>query len=187
MDTVTEFLKTLASKGVKLSAEADRLSCYAPNGTLTPEVRNGILRFKPEILALLESRERRHRAQAVRESPGRPREFPLSAGQKGLYILQKVHPGITAYNLPLCIRIKGEIDVDRLEQAWSLTLGRYPILTARIAEHDGALHHHVDERCRTLIRRESVELTDEQQLISFLRQRVKQPFDLDENRALPDR
>ena len=56
MQTVTEFLKRLAKQGVKLSVEAGQPNCYAPSGALTSEMRKEILRYKPEILALLEKR-----------------------------------------------------------------------------------------------------------------------------------
>ena len=180
METVNEFLKTLARSGVKLSAEAGQLNCYAPNGALTAELRTGIVRHKPEILALLDGREKTAQANVARIAPETLQEFPLSAGQKGLYILQQINPGMTAYNLPLCVRINGRIDVDLLEKAWSLTLEQYPILAARIVENgsDGTLSHQVDPRCRTTIERQSIAVADEQQLIAFLRQRVKRPYDL---------
>ncbi len=179
METVTEFLKTLATKGVKLSAEAGQLNCYAQNGTLTSDIRKGIIRYKSEIIALLEGREKRQQAQAEKSSSRQSKGFPLSAGQKGLYILQKVHPQMTAYNLPLCIKLNGEIDVKLLEEAWSCALNQYPILTARIVADEGTLCHSLDDRCRTSIQQQAVAFTDRQRLVAFLRRRVKQPFDLD--------
>src|SRR5690349_2632287 len=115
METVTEFLKTLASNGVKLSVEAGQLSCYARNGALTSDLKKGIIKYKAELLALLEEREKR------RPAPAGPKVFPLSAGQRGLYILQKINPAMTAYNLPLCIRLNGALDVELLQKAWSGT------------------------------------------------------------------
>src|SRR2546427_3076109 len=172
METVTEFLKTLASKGVKLSAEAGQLNCYAQNGTLTSDIKKGIIRYKSEIIALLEGREKRQQAQADKSSSRKSKEFPLSAGQKGLYILQKVNPEITAYNLPLCIKLTGEIDVKQLEEAWGCALDQYPILTARIVANEGTLCHYLDDRCRTTIQEQAVAFTDKQHLVAFLRQRV---------------
>ncbi|MGZ5444484.1 MAG: amino acid adenylation domain-containing protein, partial [Thermoanaerobaculia bacterium] len=179
METVTEFLKTLATRGVKLSAEAGRLNCYAQNGALTNDLRKGILAYKAEILALLEDRDKRQYGRVERTPDTHVTEFPLAAGQKGLYILQKVHPEMTAYNLPLCIRIGGDADVGILQRAWSAVLDQHPILTARIAERDGTLCHVLDNACRTSIRSESIAIDDAAELVSFLRGRVKQPFDLD--------
>ncbi|HXH38622.1 MAG TPA: amino acid adenylation domain-containing protein, partial [Thermoanaerobaculia bacterium] len=179
METVNEFLRTLVSKGVKLSAVAGQLNCYAPSGSVTNDIRKGITRHKPEILALLEGHAQSQPAQTARKASTEPLEFPLSAGQRGLYILQKLNPAMTAYNLPLCVRISGEINVDLLRKAWSFVLDQYPILTARIVENDGTLCHRVDGGCRTTIQETAFAFTDEQSMTSFLRQRMKQPFDLD--------
>ena len=52
METVAEFLNKLANKGVKLSAEAGQLNCYAPKGMLTTDIRDSIVKYKSEIIAL---------------------------------------------------------------------------------------------------------------------------------------
>src|SRR6185436_14559799 len=129
METVHEFLAKLARDGVKLSVETGQLNCYAPKGLLTPEVRDGIARHRTEIIGLLEGREGRAAAKTATE-------FPLSAGQKGLYILQKLHPGMSAYNVPLCFKIEGAVDAALLARAWDAVLEQYPILTARVVERD---------------------------------------------------
>ena len=162
MQTVHEFLSELASAGVKLSAAAGQLSCYAQKGALTSELRDGIARFKPELLALLGER-----ARPVQE-------LPLSAGQKGLYILQKLHPAMTAYNVPLCFQINADIDAAVLAKAWDSVQEQFPILTARIVESNGALVQRLDGRKTSL---QHVALHDSNET-AFLVAQVKQPFDL---------
>lgn len=168
MQTVSEFLNELASRGVKLSAQAGQLSCYAQKGALTGELREGIVRFKTELIALLEARQ-----SAV------ARELSLSAGQKGLYILQKLHPGMSAYNVPLCFRINSDIDGALLAKAWEHVQERFPILTARIVERDGGLVHRLDDKCRTALQLRAIDVPEEE-LPAFLQQQVRQPFDLNQ-------
>src|SRR6202007_980126 len=103
MTAVIEFLNKLASKGVKLSAEAGRLNCYAQKGVLTDEIRNGIAKYKPDIIALLEGSAGRLSPQAGKTPSRHSKEFPLSAGQKRLYILHKLHCGLSANNTSLCL------------------------------------------------------------------------------------
>src|SRR5436190_1854860 len=105
METVTEFLNKLAVRGVKLSAEAGRLNCYAQKGTITTEIRDGILKHKSEIITLLESRGKR---EPVQQST----EFPLSAGEKGLYVLQSLNPEMSAYNVPACFKVNSPLDAE---------------------------------------------------------------------------
>src|SRR5215475_4382366 len=172
MEQVTDFLKTLASKGVKLSAEAGRLNCYAQKGALTNEIRDGITRYKSEIIALLESGQKRRQAQIDDGSASGSREFPLSAGEKGLYILQKLNPDMSSYNVPLCFRINSELDAGILAKAWEYALEQFPILTARVIEKEGDLYHRLDDSCKTTIQQRSIDFASDQQLLPFLRERV---------------
>lgn len=159
METVTSFLERLHSSGVKLSAQNGQLSCYAQKGALTRELREGIVRFKPELLALLDAR---------------PRELPLSEGQKGLYVLQTLRPASSSYNVPLCFRVNADVDPRRLAGAWQRVLDRYPILTARIVDSE---HQRFDPACRTTLREHAFD-GDDAALLAFVKTLVKTPFDL---------
>src|SRR5579863_4448468 len=178
MEAVIEFLNKLARRGVKLSVEAGQLNCYAQPGMLTEDIRAGIIRYKSEIMALLRGRDERLSARTDSGRLVQPKEFPLSAGQKGLYILQKLHPGMSAYNVPLCFKIGGEIQVERLAKAWGCVLEQFPILTARIIEKSGDLYHRLEDGCKTGIQRRAIACGDERQLRSLLRKHAKAPFDL---------
>lgn len=46
-------LTTLSNKGVTLAANGSSLEIDAPKGVITPELRNSLVRYKPEILRLL--------------------------------------------------------------------------------------------------------------------------------------
>ncbi len=167
METVTEFLNKLASKGVKLSAEAGQLNCYAQKGALTNDLKDGIIKFKPELITLLERKEKRQ-----------SKKFPLSAGQKGLYILHKLHPGMSAYNVPLCFKISAGMNPAVMAKAWDKVLEQFPILTARVIEREGTLYQELDEGCRTTLQKRAIDFADDEQLLSFLQKQAKQPFDL---------
>src|SRR5689334_6064041 len=181
MDSAIEFLNSLASKGIKLSAEAGQLECYAQKGMLTNDIRDGIVKYRSEIIALFESR-RRQQAQThthtYKNLSRKVREFPLSAGQKGLYILHKLHPGLSAYNVPICLEISSEFNKEALAKAWECVQEQFPILTARMIEKDGELYHLLDDGCKTTIQQQAIDFADDQQLLSFLQKRAKEPFDL---------
>src|SRR5690349_8417714 len=132
MEIVIEFLGKLASMGVKLSVEAGQLNCYAQKGMLTNDIRDGITEHKSEIIALLQGMERRQDAQVDKSSLKESTEFPLSTGQKGLYILQALYPEMSAYNVPLCFRITGEINTKLFAKAWAFVLEQFPILSTRV-------------------------------------------------------
>ncbi|HET8889403.1 MAG TPA: amino acid adenylation domain-containing protein, partial [Candidatus Angelobacter sp.] len=180
MDSAIEFLNSLASKGIKLSAEAGQLECYAQKGTLTNDIRDGIVKYRSEIIALFENRKKSQATHANGNGLKRAQEFPLSAGQKGLYILHKLHPGLSAYNVPLCLRISSEINKEALGRAWERVLEQFPILTARVIEREDGLYHLLDSRCKTAIQQHAIDFADDQQLLSFLQKRAREPFDLNQ-------
>jgi amino acid adenylation domain-containing protein len=67
----------------------------------------------------------------------RDRPIPLSSSQRRLWFLQKLDPGLIAYNLPATFRITGALNVPALKQALDEIVNRYEILRTRIVEIDG--------------------------------------------------
>ena len=86
-----------------------------------PHRREGLSEAKR---ALLEQRLRGGKAGASKPKAksGIPRRTadgpaPLSFAQQRLWLLDQIEPGLTAYNLPLAIRLRGPLDAKALEQA----------------------------------------------------------------------
>src|SRR5712675_256403 len=79
MEAVIEFLNKLASKGIKLSAKEGRLDCYAQMGTLTDDLKSGIVKHKLDILALLERRDGRPSLHTDKSPLRNPKELPMLA------------------------------------------------------------------------------------------------------------
>ncbi|WP_440532063.1 amino acid adenylation domain-containing protein [Variovorax sp. YR566] len=64
-------------------------------------------------------------------------EVPLSHAQEQLWFLQRLGPGLTAYNLPRMLRLQGPLDADALERAFQAVIDRHGILRTRFFEKDG--------------------------------------------------
>ncbi len=75
--TAPELLNTLASRGITLAAEGDRLRVKAPVGALTVELRQALAEHKAELLALVRQRGTVYGADA--EPKGQ--QCPVNAGQ----------------------------------------------------------------------------------------------------------
>jgi iturin family lipopeptide synthetase A len=54
--------------------------------------------------------------------------YPLSSAQKRLYVLQQMAPKSTAYNLPVFIPVKGDIDGEQLEATFKQVINRHESL-----------------------------------------------------------
>ncbi|MCP5007723.1 MAG: hypothetical protein GY941_27875 [Planctomycetes bacterium] len=104
--------------------------------------------------------------------------FPLSEGEKGLWMLQTATPSMSAYNVPICYHISGNINLEYLGKAWDFVLEQYPILKARILEKEGIPYHCITEESKTTIQKEHITIKDNEELLHFLQDRVKQPFHL---------
>jgi pristinamycin I synthase-3/4 len=55
-------------------------------------------------------------------------EAPLSFGQERLWFLDRLHPGIAAYNVPVSFRLTGSLDRDALAAALSEVVRRHEVL-----------------------------------------------------------
>ena len=64
-------------------------------------------------------------------------ERPLSFAQRGLWLLDQLHPGSSAYNVALAVRLTGRLDLDALGTAFDALLARHDILRATFPARDG--------------------------------------------------
>jgi amino acid adenylation domain-containing protein len=61
-----------------------------------------------------------------RRAPGEP--VPLSYAQERLWFLDRMTPGLAAYNLPLAVRLAGRLDWSALARAWAAVVARQEAL-----------------------------------------------------------
>jgi amino acid adenylation domain-containing protein len=67
----------------------------------------------------------------------RPSLFPLSYQQEQLWVLDRFNPGNAFYNIPITWRLKGDLNVPRLEKSLQEVVRRHEILrTCIVMEHE---------------------------------------------------
>ncbi|MGW4284396.1 amino acid adenylation domain-containing protein [Nocardia sp. NPDC004750] len=90
------------------------------------------------LAARLDASERTVRAPLV----PRPRSglVPLSPAQQRMWFLNQLDTAVGAYNIPLVIRLTGELDIDALRRACELVLDRHESLRTRFPMTDGTPH-----------------------------------------------
>ena len=66
-----------------------------------------------------------------------PAEYPLSAGQRALWFVQKLSPDGTAYNMADAVRLRGPMNVAALNRAVQALVERHPALRTTFDEVDG--------------------------------------------------
>ncbi|WP_373199515.1 amino acid adenylation domain-containing protein [Mycobacterium marinum] len=63
--------------------------------------------------------------------------LPLAPMQANLWYLQQLVPTMTAYNIPAAVRIRGPVDVARIEGAFTSVAARHEALRTIFPEHNG--------------------------------------------------
>ena len=110
---------------------------------------------------------------------GKP--IPLSFAQERLWFLDQMEPGSVAYNVPLAIRLRGDLDVPALRQSLQAILQRHAVLRTRFASHQGDPVQIVEDATLELLQDDLTNLDVEQreaELKARLDKEALQPFDL---------
>nr|ABL74939.1 TlmVII [Streptoalloteichus hindustanus] len=126
--TIAGFLADLRARQVLVTADGDQLRCSAPAGVLTDDLLDAIRGRKAEILRHL------GRQALIPRHEGTP---PLSYAQERFWLLHQFHPDDNAYNIPLAIRLRGELDPAALRQAIGQVIRRHDVLRTRYVTRRG--------------------------------------------------
>jgi len=72
-----------------------------------------------------------------RNSDGEATELPLSFAQQRLWFIDQLQPGNAAYNMPIALRIEGELDLDIMTQVFNELVKRHEGLRTVFITEDG--------------------------------------------------
>ncbi|HYN22321.1 MAG TPA: condensation domain-containing protein, partial [Thermoanaerobaculia bacterium] len=101
---------------------------------------SGVLTLEKRALLLLQRKKKA--AEAAGRGAAIPRRgssgpAPLSFSQLRLWLLDRLEPGNTAYNIPSLARLRGSLDVHALERSVGEIVRRHDSLRTTFAESDG--------------------------------------------------
>ena len=105
--------------------------------------------------------------------------FPLSQGQKGLWLLQKLYPSMHAYNVPIALRFRHGFNKAAFLQACQWVLNRYPILGASIKEAQGEPYQSIPGSPELYYEELDFVTESEEEIQRILKKKSKTVFDLD--------
>ncbi|MGW4354602.1 amino acid adenylation domain-containing protein, partial [Nocardia sp. NPDC004582] len=102
------------------------------------------LLFDAGTTAELATRIERETAPGRRPRPPliagpRPDLVPLAPAQQRMWFFNQYDTGSGAYNMPIALRLRGELDIDALRLAMIDVLARHESLRTRYPDHDGVL------------------------------------------------
>ncbi len=96
----------------------------------------------PTVAGLAQTLEARLRGGTLDAQPpihpvARDQALPLSAAQRRLWFLDRLHPGDPSYNVPSALRLRGDLDVAALAATLAALVRRHESLRTRFVEAAG--------------------------------------------------
>ncbi len=117
--------------------------------------------------------------RALERQAGSHSRHALSEAQKGLWVLQKMEPDMSAYNVPIAIRCAAGLNADMLQRAFVHVLRQNPLLTARVSEKEARPCLDFQDPSSFCIAQEDAGDWSDAELTERLRWHVAQPFRLE--------
>ncbi len=139
---VREILTELARRQITLRAERDVLKIRAVPGALTEDLRRELAARKPEILAFLQKAEARPDEDQITPVP-RGGPMLLSVPQQWMWYWDQVDPANAFLHLPFATRLRGRLDREALDAAFTDVLRRHETLRSTFHSEDAGPRAHI--------------------------------------------
>jgi amino acid adenylation domain-containing protein len=127
---VERLLSELRQQGVRIRSDGDRVVCDAPPNVMTPELIEQLREHKEQIIEFLNQEPGKAKAddEFVVPTISRTMEIPLSFAQESLWFLDQLNSDTASYNIPIKLRLLGEVDQDVLRRSLNEIVRRHEIL-----------------------------------------------------------
>ncbi len=175
-----ELTEYLSEQGIKLQVQQGKLSIAGAQDRLTDELISSIWQYKAELAE--------HHAEQRLHGYAQGEDGPLSLAQGRLFFLYQLHPQATHFNMPVELRLRGELDAAQLIQAFEETMARHAIYRTTYEVREGTpWQRHRPELSPTLLFRDlSASATeDKAAALASLRHEISErPFALESEAPL---
>lgn len=106
--------------------------------------------------------------------------YPLSHGQRAIWVQQRLAPQSTAHTLAYALRVRGDLDVAALRRAYQALIDRHAVLRATVIELSGDPAQQVHAHVAAPFVHEDVSGWSEATVSERLTEEASCPFDLEQ-------
>jgi thioesterase domain-containing protein len=120
----------------------------------------------------------------MRHEGAAPKCFPVSFNQRRLWIVDQLYSGMVAYHIPVCLRLRGQINLDSLERSLAAIVDRHESLRTTFGVRDGVpvqligASRAIPLQVLDISSSSHPSMDVEAQAYSFARGEIQKPFDL---------
>jgi amino acid adenylation domain-containing protein len=136
----------------------------------------------PTVAGLVPHIEKAEKAINPLSRQSRPEDLPLSFAQQRLWFIDQLEKSSTEYNLPVALRLRGNLDRPALQRALETIVQRHEVLRTRFVKKNGSPVQVVLPDLPVALAFEDLSgLNDDakrQRVATTLREQSEQPFDL---------
>ncbi|QNH16238.1 D-alanine--D-alanyl carrier protein ligase [Xanthomonas sp. SS] len=134
---IAELLHLLRTNRIAISAAGGRLKTAAPKNAITAELAELIRSHRTQLLEFLErASEQTDAPERIVPAPAM-RAYPLSFPQQRLWFIDRLQGGSAQYNIPIALRMIGQLEIGALQSALDGIVARHAVLRTRFEERDG--------------------------------------------------
>ncbi|WP_158658042.1 non-ribosomal peptide synthetase [Agarilytica rhodophyticola] len=164
---LSALMRSLRQRGIKLWLDGSALKFKAyQDWPIDEETRIQLKENKAEVIAWL------------KQSPDFFSYFPASENQKSMWLVYCMEPENTAYNLSHAVRLRQDVSVEYLQQAYRLLCQRHLILHTAYCDHDGEILQYVKDDFTPSLDIEDINTLNENELVTKVKQEADKCFNL---------
>ncbi|MFI3156483.1 MAG: condensation domain-containing protein [Methylococcaceae bacterium] len=175
---LTELLATLRDLNVRVYVEGGALKCKAPPNTLTDEIKTLLKTRKEQLIEILSQADKYNDAPITPVL--RTESIPLSYAQQRLWFLDQLEADSAFYNIPIALRLNGQLNVPALGQSINEVVRRHESLRTAFVTVNGQPRQKVRPDLILPVTQVDMTLLSEQTrqtaLRSLCRQEAAKPF-----------
>ncbi|MBL6448411.1 hypothetical protein JMN32_19010, partial [Fulvivirga sp. 29W222] len=133
--TIEKFINELSAKGISFSFVDKEVKVKGDHNLLTNDVIREIKSRKDELQKFFSNFNQQVNVGHIPPAPEQL-NYPLTSAQKRLYFLYEFDPETTAYNMPYVVSLKGQLNIQRLENTFSQLIQRHQSLRTRFVRQE---------------------------------------------------